>query len=80
MDQERKIRKKFEMKRRRVVLSIKEKAKIIEDFEKGLSTTEIKIKYKIPDSTAYDLKKNQHNLKEEIARYQIPYGEYGLAE
>lgn len=74
MADERKIAQKFKMKRRRVVLTIQEKARIIEDFEKGLSTSDIKRKYNLPDSTAYDLKRKRFKLKEEIANHHLPFG------
>lgn len=70
MAEEQRISEKFRVKRRRIVLTFNEKAKIVEDFEKGLSAGEVIRKYNIPVSTAYDLKQKTHKLRDEISQHQ----------
>lgn len=76
MAESQKMRGTFCAKRRRVVLTVQQKAKICEDFEKGLSGIDVSRKYNIPYSTAHDLKKNRQKLLKDISDNPVPIGRY----
>ena len=63
-------------KRRRVVFTIAEKVKIAEDFDKGLSVSDVTRKYGIPNSTAFSNQNRKNRLKDEIVQRQIPLGKF----
>ncbi|XP_062541874.1 jerky protein homolog-like [Armigeres subalbatus] len=58
-------------KRSRVVLTLAAKAKILQDLDRGVPVIEIRRKYNIAESTAYDLKKNKVKIIEQIAQRQL---------
>lgn len=62
-------------KRSRVVLTLAAKAKILQDLDRGVPVIEIRRKYNIAESTAYDLKKNKVKIIEQIAQRQLRMGE-----
>lgn len=63
-------------KRKRVVLTFATKANILQDFDRGLPMSDIKRKYNIAESTAYDLKKNKAKIVEKIAQRQLRMGKF----